>query len=231
MLGNKRVLAVIPARAGSVGLPGKNIKYFKGKPLLAWSIEAAVNSNFIDDIIVSTDSEEYAFIAKKFGAEVPFLRPEKFSGAESSLISVLDNTLSELSKLGRDYQIVICLQPTSPLRTVLHIDESLTYFENIDDPLKSVASVYRLPEKFGWIMNCNEKGQLRFIDSKYQNCNSYNRQKITDVFMPNGAIFIMQTSLIKNQYTENTYPYVMSELSSLDIDTNDDFTRGETINF
>lgn len=227
MMGDLKVLAVIPARAGSVGLPDKNIREFHGKPLLAWTIEAAKACEYIDKVLVSTDSQLYADIAQKHDVTTPFLRPKYLSGSNASLIDVLQHAVAELKSRGMEFDVLVCLQPTSPLRTAVHIKEAMELFQAIADPDKSIASVFELPQKFVWVMQTNIAGQLRFLDSTLQSQNNYCRQYNSSVYMPNGAIFIMQTTKITSQYTEHTYPYVMPEQASADIDTLTDFALAE----
>lgn len=229
MIGGLKVLAVIPARAGSVGLPDKNIREFHGKPLLAWTIEAAKACEYIDNIVVSTDSKNYADVAQQYGVKTPFLRPEYLSGSNASLIDVLQHVVAELKSRGTEFDVLVCLQPTSPLRTAVHIKEALELFQSIADPNKSIASVFELPQKLAWVLQANTEGQLRFLDSSLQSQNNYRRQHNSAVYMPNGAIFIMQTTKIISQYTDHTYPYVMPEQASADIDTLADFAQAELV--
>lgn len=229
MIGGLKVLAVIPARAGSVGLPDKNIRMFNGKPLLAWTVEAARACEYIDKIVLSTDSQNYADIAKQYGIQTPFLRPEHLAGSNASLINVLQHVVLELKNSGMEFDVLVCLQPTSPLRTGIHIEKALERFQSIADPDKSIASVFELPQKFAWALQTNTQGQLRFLDSSLQSQTNYRRQHNSAVYMPNGAIFIMQTTKIISQYTEHTYPYVMPEQASADIDTLEDFVQAELV--
>lgn len=227
MIGDLKVLAVIPARAGSVGLPDKNIRSFRGKPLLGWTVDAAKTCEYIDRVVLSTDSQNYADIAQQCGIETPFLRPEHLSGSNASLINVLQHVVSELKSNGEEFDVLICLQPTSPLRTAIHIKQALELFQSITDPDKNIASVYELPQKFAWVLQANKQGQLRFLDSSLQSQNNYRRQQNSAIYMPNGAIFIMQTAKIISQYTDHTYPYIMPLQASADIDTLEDFRAAE----
>jgi CMP-N,N'-diacetyllegionaminic acid synthase len=137
MYNNKKIIAIIPARSGSKGLKDKNIKELKGKPLIAYTIEAAKKSEIFDRIIVSTDSEKYAEISKKYEAEVPFLRSNENSGDKAGSWEVVKEVLS---KLDEKYDIVILLQPTSPLRTSQNIKEAIDlFFEKNADTLFSVC--------------------------------------------------------------------------------------------
>jgi CMP-N-acetylneuraminic acid synthetase len=221
--GKKRVLAIIPARSGSKGLENKNILDFNGKPLIAWSIEAARAVGGIDKVVLSTDSEHYANIGKRYGASVPFLRGPELSGDKSSLMSVIRYTVSELKKRGEDYDIVVVLQPTSPLRTTSHIVEALEKFMYLDYSPKSMASVYKVESKYRWLLQQDDNGSLRFLDDNLNKSGVFSRQANADVLMPNGAIFIYESAHLEAQYQPNTVPFLMSQASSIDVDSQEDF--------
>lgn len=229
MKADDKILAIIPARAGSQQLPHKNILPFHGKPLLAWSIEAALAAQVADAVVVSTDSEHYAKVAREYGAEVPFLRPATLAGHEAGLISALRYTVEQLAQQGRHYDWVLCLQPTSPLRTATHIEQAVRQFRAITEPKKSLASVYAIPDKFRWVLKTSSSGSLQFLDPELANNAAYSRQNNGQIFMPNGAIFLMSAANLVSQYTEHTYPFIMDELSSVDIDTLEDFKRAEQL--
>ena len=126
MIDGKKIIAIVPARQGSKGLAKKNIINFLGKPLLAWSIEAALQSNYVDRIIVSTDSTEIAGVGEKFGADIPFIRPSYLSEDSSTSVDVICHAIEFMSeKLGEDFDFVILLEPTSPLRTSEDVDLAL----------------------------------------------------------------------------------------------------------
>ncbi len=126
MIDGKKIIAIVPARQGSKGLAKKNIIEFLGKPLLVWSIEAALQSKYVDRIIVSTDSTEIAGIGKKFGADIPFIRPSYLSEDNSTSVDVICHAIEFMSgKLGEDFDFVILLEPTSPLRTSEDVDLAL----------------------------------------------------------------------------------------------------------
>ncbi|SEA44335.1 cytidylyltransferase domain-containing protein [Alkalimonas amylolytica] len=224
-----RVLAIVPARSGSLQLPDKNIRPFHGKPLMAWSIEAALTSGVVDSVVVSTDSPDYAAIACQYGAEVPFLRPKDLSGSDAGLMAALQYTVQQLALLGRHFDWVLCLQPTSPLRTASHIKDAVQQFAALEDPNKSMASVYPVDAKYRWLLRTSEEGRLQFLDNGLNQQGVYARQHNGAVYMPNGAIFIMQTNKLVAQYTENTYPFLMDEASSADIDTLDEFIQAESL--
>lgn len=126
MINGKKIIAIVPAREGSKGLAKKNIIEFLGKPLLVWSIEAALKSKYIDRIIVSTDSTEIAGLGKKFGADIPFIRPSYLSEDTSTSVDVIYHAIEFMSeKLGENFDLVVLLEPTSPLRTSQDVDLAL----------------------------------------------------------------------------------------------------------
>ena len=141
MLKNKKILAIIPARGGSKGLPGKNIKKLAGKPLIAWTIDQAKKSKYIDKLIVSTDSKEIAEISKKYGAEIPFLRSKKLAQDNSSIYDVIFDAINWFKKNNIDFDLIILLEPTSPLRENNDIDNAVELFINNWDKANSLVSV------------------------------------------------------------------------------------------
>ena len=126
-----------------------------------------------------------------------------------------------------NFKYYVILQPTSPLRTANHIREALNLFLAKPQSPKSLASVYEVNAKYRWLLNINDESQLRFVDDKLNQGGGFNRQSNSPVYMPNGAIFIYQTQALSAQYQPSTCPYVMTEASSLDIDTVDDFQCAE----
>ena len=124
-------IAIITARSGSKGLPHKNIRMLNGRPLMAWSIKAALDSGMFDTVMVSTDSEEYAKIARDYGAEVPFLRSEENSGDRSNSWDVVAEVLEKYKELGREFDYLMLLQPTSPLRSGDDIKGAFEYLEKM----------------------------------------------------------------------------------------------------
>ena len=225
------LLALIPARLGSKGLPGKNIMNCAGKPLIEWSISAAKHVNFIDDVLVSTDSEKIADIAKNAGASVPFLRPNEFATDDASGLDVIRHSLeNHLTPNGDYFDYVVLLQPTSPLRTSSHIISAIKlYFKELQNEKDTMASVYEVDKKNGWLMQTeNDSRYINFcFDLSKENPQ---RQKLKPLYLPNGAIFIIKGSEIDGGiYNKNTIPFVMDAADSEDIDTMEDFRKVENI--
>ena len=227
MLNNKKILALIPARGGSKGLPRKNIKPLLGKPLIAWTIEQALNSKYIDRVIVSTDDLEIAEISKKYGAEVPFIRPKELAQDDTPTIDVVFHTLDYFENKGEKFDIVILLQPTSPLRETSDIDRALEMFINNEDAL-SLVSVKENEHPPFWSL----KLESNFLKPLFEEKLFFKRrQELPQSYMPNGAIFIARVDTLKQYktfYTPKTIAYIMPPEKSIDIDTKFDFLLVES---
>jgi CMP-N-acetylneuraminic acid synthetase len=182
MLNNYKVLALIPARGGSKGLPGKNIKPLLGKPLIAWTIEQAMASKYVDKVIVSTDDEEIAEVAKNYGAEVPFLRPKELAKDDSPTIDAILHALNFFSKKGEDFNLLALLEPTSPLRDTEDIDRCIRVLLD-NEQAESIVSVCQLegthPE-FNVIIN--DKGYIRKALDNTTNFNVIRRQDLKNIY-------------------------------------------------
>jgi len=218
------MIAIVPARGGSKGLPGKNIKCLLGKPLIAYTIEAALESKYITDVIISTDDKDIYEVALKYGATPTFLRPTELAKDDSLAI---DNYIYTINRLRSDMNITIdsfvVLQPTSPLRVLGDIDEAIQIFnqKNAD----SVVSYTEESHPISWHKHLNENGKFEDIfNSKLDN-----RQGYRPTFYPNGAIFVFKSKLIesKEYYNDNSYAYIMPRCRSVDIDTQEDFNYAE----
>jgi len=218
------MLAIIPARGGSKGLPGKNIKTLLGKPMIAYTIEEALKSKYIDEVIVSTDSLEIEAVAKNFGAKSHFLRPAELALDDSKAINTYIYTVDRLNN-NFDYSIdnFVILQPTSPLRIVKDIDGAIKLFKEKD--ADSVVSYTEEHHPIDWHKYITSNGKFENIfDEKL-----LNRQDIKPSYFPNGAIFVFSLELIKRNlyYSENSYAYIMPRLRSVDIDVLEDFQYAE----
>lgn len=215
------MIAIIPARGGSKGLPGKNIKLLNGKPLIAYTIEAALHSKKITRVIVSTDDAKIAEISKKYGAEIPFMRPSFLASDNAKSIDVYNYTIERLQKEEKiEINEIVVLQPTSPLRTYKHIDEAIDIYlkKNAD----SVISYCKENHPIFWHKFINEDGGFENIFSEdYQK----NRQDIRATYYPNGALYVFKKHILSEgiYYNDNSFVYVMERKYSVDIDTQDDF--------
>lgn len=214
MIDNKKVLAFIPARAGSKGIKDKNIIDLGGKPLIAYTIEAAKKSKYVDKVIVSTDGENIANVAKQYGAEIPFFRPKELAEDNSNVLTAIIHTLEQLKKMNDNYDIIILLQPTSPFRNEKHIDESLELL--INNNLPSLLSVCETDKNPTLIRKVDNNNKLTHLI----NTNISLRQEMDKYYILNGAIYINYVKDIKeNKFLkDNEYGYIMDKYYSLDID-------------
>ncbi len=217
-----KLLVVIPARGGSKGLKNKNLLMLGGKPLIAWTIEAALNSTYVDKVVVSSDSSEIREVANKFGAETPFSRPNYLSDDEALSIDVILHAIQNLPL----FEYVCMLQPTSPLRTNVNIDEAFSLL--LTENANSCVSVTKSEQSPFWTFSISENGKLQSlfdIDNM-----PARRQELPDTYYLNGAIYIAKTSWLlksKNFLTNDTLPFIMSNDVSVDIDTKSDFEIAE----
>lgn len=219
------MIAIVPARGGSKGLPGKNIKPLNGKPLIAHTINAAQKSKYITDVFVSTDSKDIALTAKKYGAWVPELRPKHLATDDAKSIDVFIYTVKLLEKkYNRKIQSFVVLQPTSPLRTYIHINESIELFNKMQ--ADSVVSFTQEDHPIHWNKYIDAEG---IITNVFEDNRHTNRQEYRKTFYPNGAIYVFNENLISmgKYYSERSFAYVMEKYSSLDIDTLHDFDYAE----
>jgi len=227
MFEGKRILAIIPARGGSKRLPKKNLLPLGDKPLIAWSIDEAKKSKYIDTLIVSTDSKEIQEVARAFGADTPFLRPSELAADETRSIDVV---IHALNFYGKDrYDCVILLQPTSPLRDIEDIDSAIEYF--FQKEATSVIGVCEVEHSPLWSNTLDENRSMdNFLDAKYNNSRS---QDLPVYYRINGAFYMSKSdSVLQNEtffVTNNIYAYIMSQEHSVDIDTYIDFTTAEAI--
>ena len=214
MFDGKRILALIPARGGSKGIKDKNITILCGYPLIYYTINASKKSKYVDDIVVSTDSSKIAEIAKEYGAEIPFLRPAEFSKDTSKSIEVVVHAVKYLNSIGRNYDCVVFLQPTQPLRDENDIDGAIEcFYINERKSLASVCEVDDHPLLIRSIEN-NHLVPLLKLNS------SVRRQDMSKYYKINGCIYINGTEEISLNLSQNDNktPFIMSSTHSIDID-------------
>ena len=214
------MIAIIPARKGSKGLPGKNIKDLIGKPMIAYSIEEALKSKHITEVVISTDCKEIEEVAVKYGAKSPFLRPEHLATDNAKAIDNYIYVIDRINKeFGYDVKDFVVLQPTSPLRKVEDIDGSIELFKgkNAD----SVISYTEEHHPIEWHKYITDEGKFENIFEE----RLINRQEIKKSYFPNGAVFVFDYELIKQgkYFSDNSYAYIMPRLRSVDVDTIEDF--------
>lgn len=219
MYQGRKFLGVIPARGGSKGVPRKNIRDLAGRPLIAWTIAEAKKSRYLDRCIVSTEDAEIKKIAEEFGGEVPFLRPKEMAQDSTASIDVVLDVLEKLP--GYDY--VVLLQPTSPLRTAEDIDGAIAFcMEHGADSCVSITEAEHSPY---WMYQMDGAQRMRpLMDASVKE--SYQRQKLPQVYRLNGAVYVNQVDalLVRHSLIEkDTVGYIMQQERSYDIDTILDF--------
>lgn len=214
MFKRMRRIAIIPARSGSKGLKDKNIIDLCGKPLIAYSIEAALETGLFDHVIVSTDSEHYAEIAQHYGAEV-MMRGEALSNDKATTFMVLEDILKNRLQESIDYFVL--LQPTSPLRTSKHITEAIEKFESKIEHFDFLVSMKEAEHAKVLVNPIDDDESLKYFDTDFSN---YRRQGYKD-YSPNGAIFIAKPDSYLEQkhfFGAKALSYIMSAEDSVDID-------------
>jgi len=226
----KKILAIIPARGGSKGIPKKNIKPLLGKPLVAWTIEQAKKSSLITRIFVSTDNDEIARIAGHYGAPVPFLRPTELAQDNSPTIDTIIHALDSFEKCGETFDVIIILEPTSPLRKRDDIDKAIgTYLDHSSetDTLVSVGEVHLENPYIMKIIENNRVIPLMEIGQKF-----FQRQQLPKIFFPYGVIYLATVETIRQQktfYQETTIPYRIERWQNYEIDDICDFYCVEAV--
>lgn len=219
-----KTLVIIPARGGSKGVPGKNIKLLNGKPLIKYTIEAAKSLYSDDQIIVSTDSDEIKQIVNDFGLAVPFIRPKELSNDSVGTYEVLLHAIEFMEAKGIKNDTLILLQPTSPFRTGEHLKEALELYTSDLDMVVSVKETKANP--YFVLREEDKNGYL--VESK--TCTAIRRQDVPKVWELNGAIYIININSLKKMHIKDftkVKKYVMNEISSHDIDTMFDWKMAE----
>lgn len=226
---NRRIMAIIPARAGSKRLPHKNIKELAGKPLIQWTIEAAQACKLVDTIVVSTDDPKVIEISEELGVSIPFVRPSFLAKDSSSSIDVILHAINYFEQQGKKYDFLLLLQPTSPLRTSRHILEAISLMN--DKNADGIVSVCEAEHSPLWMNTLDETFEMSsFLKDEVKNQRS---QDLKRYYRLNGAIYLININRLKSEKTmllkNNIYAYEMDRMSSVDIDEQIDFLLAETI--
>lgn len=224
------MIAVVPARKGSKGLKNKCLKKFLGKPLIYYTLKAAVKSKKIKKVYLLTDCKKIAnYSQKNFDIEIPFLRPKKISSDSSDIIHTYKYFYDFLKKKGTKLTRFCSLLPTAPLRTSGDIDRAINIFYK--RKAKSVISVCKSKKPIEWHRVIKKNGSLDYFSKNFDNIK--NRQKLESTFVPNGAIYIFNTnSLFKSNsyiFKNKSFPFVMPFNKSIDIDDIVDFKLAESL--
>lgn len=219
-----RILGLIPARGGSKGVPGKNRKVLAGKPLLVHTIDAALKSKKLTDVVFTSEDETLNALAKEAGAEVPFIRPEALATDSASSIDVVLHALAELKKLGKEYDAVCLLQVTNPFRSAAFIDQAITKFE--DASCDALVSVLPVPHEYNphWVYKENDKGALELYTGEKEIIKR--RQDLPTAYHRDGAIYITTSEILKQQksFYGNSLSYILSDPERhINIDTPEDW--------
>ncbi len=217
-------IAIITARGGSKRIPRKNIKDFLGKPILAYSIEAAIKSGIFDEVMVSTDDEEIAKIAKKFGAGVPFLRSESTSNDFATTADVLTEVIENYKKMGKSFDSLTCIYPTAPFVTAEKLKAAKELFdaENADSLIPVVR--FSFPPQRGFV--CKDK----FIQFQYPEFALKRSQDLEPIYHDCGQFYMLRTrSFIEKKIMvmDRTVPFIIPETEVQDIDTETDWIIAE----
>ena len=227
-----KIIAVITARGGSKGLPGKNIIDLGGKPMLAYTVLAGIESKLVDTVVVTTDDEKIKEVAIEYGAEVPFLRPAELSNDKAHTPDAVEHTVSFYeNELNFFYNIIVTLQPTSPFRNGEHIDNAITEF--LADPtLDSLISIKKQDYPPWWMFQLiNNRLQPYFDYEKNVNVFNLERQEFPSVYRPNGAIYVTWRKYLKKTGSivnpKNNGYYKMSLEDSIDIDYQADLIEAQ----
>ncbi len=230
MINGKTIIAIIPARSGSKGLPKKNIKLLCGKPLIAWSIEAGLGSQYIDEVMVSTDSEEIAYVAREFGASVPFLRPLELASDTATTFDAVKHVIEYYEdECNRYFDYIVLLEPTSPLREKDDLDamlEKISLIESDFDAIVSLGEVHEHPS----IM---KKTCGNHLEPYCKELTMALRRQDNDVaYFPYGVAYMVKTGTLKEEksfYPVRTTHHVIKRYQCYEIDDIYDFMAIENI--
>lgn len=222
-----KILALIPARGGSKGLPGKNTKLLGGKPLIGYTIGQAAESKLLSRVIVSTDDEAIAQIAREFGAEVPFIRPSELATDTAASIAVVQHALAFFESKGEFFEGVCLLQPTSPFREKGFIDRAISQFISAD--FDGMVSVLPVPDEFNphWVFEPQANGLLKLATGEKQIIKR--RQDLPAAFFRDGSVYLTKTAVIKRgSFYGDKLGYIQSNPDFyVNIDTAADWQKAE----
>jgi N-acylneuraminate cytidylyltransferase len=225
-----RVLGIIPARGGSKGVPKKNIKLLKGKPLISYTIEAALKTSFLTNIVVSSDDEDILSLIKTDKNVIAIKRPNKLATDESPTVLTVIHAIEFLKEKGFEYDAVCLLQPTNPLRTSRFIDEAIQKFKVANSD--SLVSVLKVPHEYNphWVFEKNELGNLKISTGEKEIITR--RQNLPEAFIRDGAIYLTKIEVLLNQNSlyGNSIAYTESNAEAhINIDTQEDWAKAELL--
>lgn len=228
----KRTLAIIPARGGSKGLPGKNILNLAGKPLIEWTINSALTSELLTDFIVSTDDISISEVAKKTGGNVPFLRPAELAGDSATSADVVLHCIAFFEQQGIFFDNIVLLEPTSPLRKRDDIDNALKLFYNNYENADGIVSVGKIHLENPSVVKYVENNMIFPVSVNASEKKVTRRQDYPDYFFPYGVLYIIKTVVLKEKrsfYTDRIMPYYIERWQNYELDDIYDFYSIEAI--
>lgn len=217
-------IAIITARGGSKRIPKKNVKEFCGKPILAYSIEAALESRLFDIVMVSTDSEEIAAVAEKYGAEVPFMRSEKTSDDYATTADVLLEVLSEYTKLGQNFERMACIYPTAPFVTSKKLENAMALLEKNNTAMVLPVVAFSYPPQRGYII------QNEYLKMKWKENYKARSQDLEKLYHDVGQFYFYKVDAFKaleGKIMEGIFPIIVDEMEVQDIDNEADWKLAE----
>jgi len=231
MFREKKFLAVIPARKGSKGLPKKNIKPLLGKPLIAWTIEEALQSSYLDKVIVSSDDEDILTVAKQFGADVPFIRPEYLAQDNTKTYDVLEHAIEMIEMESNEvFDYIVLLEPTSPLRQAFDIDNAIEELLNSSEASSIVGVGKTESQNPAFLVLLDKDSFIQGFQDK--NMSSIRRQDIRDVYFFEGSIYVSEVKTFLNKksfYHSKTIAYKLPKYKTIEIDDIYDFIMAEAL--
>jgi len=219
MIQGKTILAMIPARGGSKGLPRKNILPLLGKPLIAWTIEQGLASKYLDKVMVSTDDEEIARVAREYGAEAPFLRPAELATDTATTIAAIHHALAFYEERGIDFNYLALLEPTSPLRAGGDIDKSIKLLIDHEAEADSLVSVGEVHMEHPSIVKKIENNYVKPYEPTGEIITR--RQDLSKAYFPYGVIYLSKITSLKATntfYQERTIPFFIQRWQNYEVD-------------
>lgn len=231
MINNKKVLAIIPARGGSKGLPNKNIKLLNGQPLIGWTIEQGLSCPEIDSVVVTTDSNEISEVAKSFGAEVPFLRPPELATDTATSFSAVEHCIEFYKKeLNQEFDIIVLLEATSPLREKDDLSKMLKQFSENYESCDAIISVGEVSEHPSIVKTLSSDGTLARL--LVDNENVTRRQDNSTVYFPYCVAYMVKREVLldtQSFYPKDSLPYIIKRYQCYEVDDIYDFLAVENI--
>ena len=231
MISNLSILAIVPARGGSKGLPRKNVRAFYGKPLITWTIEAGHKSKYIDNLIVSTDDLEINDTAVSAGAEVPFVRPLELGTDQTKTIDVLLHAYKTYTKnVNKNFDLVVLLEPTSPLRQVNDIDNAIEQLVK-NSSMTSIVGVAKVESQHpSFLLELRDEGALKpYLE---QSPEGIRRQDLSPIYYPEGTIYVSWTKSLfeeKTFYQKKAMGFLIPSWRAIEIDDEYDFIKAEAL--